>query len=221
MDSEITEVVRGKMYFTAQCRSYPKIVVHSVVQTLVQKTDPLLETPTPRGPWLRPDIAIVADELPRVGRHGDDALDHAVINVDEASVPVNKIGIGVIPIDRRDPIQRSRRQRVVAVEPADDIACGASQSFVDTFGLSAISLRDPIGELMGMVPQYIDGSVGRPAVDDHVFERGVFLFENRADRSLEERSLVERWRHYRDFRNIGHRGFAEFPGGAPIAMRVG
>src|SRR5690349_7089059 len=127
MNSEIAEMVGGAMYASPECRAYPKIIVHSVVQTLIQKPDPLLETTMPCGPRLRPDIAIVADELTCSRGNGDQTFNHTIDRIDQTGMAINELCRGMALIGFRDSMECMRRESIITVEPPDDLSRRAPQ----------------------------------------------------------------------------------------------
>ena len=58
-----------------------------------------------------------------------------------------------------------------------------------------VGLAHPVGKICLVALDDADAVVGRPSVNDHVFQLGVALGDDRAERRLDEPALVERGRY--------------------------
>jgi hypothetical protein len=98
----------------------------------------------------------------------------------------------------RGRVERSGRVGVVGVEPGQQLAGAAPPTLVDRARLPAVGRALPVIEPRTVAAQHLRGAVGAAPVHHQVFEVGVALRQDGADRLLDERPLIERGRHHRD-----------------------
>src|SRR5882762_11837590 len=98
-------------------------------------------------------------------------------------------------LDRRR--NRVRKQDVVRVEVADDLAVRPSEALVDRGSLPCIGLREP-AHTVSVTPEDGESLVRGTAVDDEVLDVRVRLAEDAVDGASDEAPLVEGRRDDRD-----------------------
>ena len=93
-----------------------------------------------------------------------------------------------------DLAQCAGEEKVVAIQPAKDVPCGACEALIDRLGLAGIPLRLPVSKLLGVTLDNCAAAVVAAAVHDDVFEIRVTLTEHAQDRRFEKLRLPERGR---------------------------
>lgn len=94
--------------------------------------------------------------------------------------------------------QRSRKIKVVAIQPAYNLACGQPQALVDGMDISAVRLADVVSEMLCVLSDDFNTPIITTTVDDDVFKLGVTLKQYRPDGPFKEFALVQRRGDYRD-----------------------
>src|SRR5205807_1290316 len=87
-------------------------------------------------------------------------------------------------------VKRTRLEVIVGIEPGEDLAAGARETFADGGGLSAVRGAARESEPRRVPADDLRAAVGRASVQDQVFERGIVLVEHGTDGPLEIGSLV-------------------------------
>jgi len=108
----------------------------------------------------------------------------------------------------RHDAQRPRREHVIGVQPAHDLAGGAGEPFLYGIHVAAIGMAAPSGQPVRIPADDIRAAVGGSAVHHEILEIRIRLIENGADGGIQKPGLIVRRGHDGEF----HGSF--FPGSA-------
>src|SRR5829696_1891586 len=121
-------------------------------------------------------------------KHG--AADFGSGIVDEDAMPVNEIDLRPLVEEIGDVGERSRQQRVVAVQVGHDVAIDALEAPVDGIRLPAVCLASP-GNSFAIAPEDIDRFVGGSAVLHMVEQSRIILAEYAVDGGPQEAAMIK------------------------------
>ena len=150
----------------------------------------------------------------------DHAADVLVVDVDKNAMPIDEVDLGMIVEKIRDVGQCAGQQRIVAVEPAHDLAFDPRKAEIDRVRLAIVARADP-RQLVAVLVQFRDGCVARAAVLHGIAECGILLIEHRLNGAPNKGALIKTRRDDRDHRRIDRKRFGAIVGWhAPLARRV-
>ncbi len=99
------------------------------------------------------------------------------IRVDVVDTPEGYIRIGV-EIRHASFYHSVVIKAIAGIHEIHVVACRGSHALVHGIVNAVVRLRHPIGNSVGVFLYYVDGAVGRSAVDNYVFHIGICLVEH-------------------------------------------
>lgn len=114
-------------------------------------------------------------------------------------VSVNRVGT-CTPQHAHTALDRAGQQEIICIEPTDELSLGQSQPFRKCIRRTLISFTDGSTEVLPIAVDDVSARVAAATIHDDVLDIPVALQQDGPDRFLQEPSIVEIDRHYRDQR---------------------
>ena len=128
-------------------------------------------------------------------RREDPSPDLIAVLIDEDTMAVYHIDVGVLEKELPYGEKGVRHQQIVRVDPAHDFSLRVGKSAIDGIRLSVVRHRFPACELIGVALDQCGGTIRRPAILNVVVEIGVTLTEHTFNCLLQKRALVQAGRY--------------------------